>query len=293
MSIRQSIDFLKNVDPDRVDHKELIEVFKLVDRIPICTMKIQKGRSIYRARFHKIPDNLYTSKNQISYRSDIENITEFGRANIPFESRFYGSISSGGIDQGYMISVFETSDNLRNNLNGVERFTFSQWIVEEDIEIVVLGSDQSRERNAFIELHEYYDKFLEDQENSEELSEFYGIVGDEFSKKVPVGNHNNYKVSAVFSHVVLNVGVIGIAYPSVQADHKGFNVVLQNVVVDKHLRLDKVCIADLHKRGNRSAFSQLKYSLVNNDQFDNYIDLEEPYNFSKVTIERILNGELP
>ncbi|MEQ9062790.1 MAG: hypothetical protein RIE58_01345 [Vicingaceae bacterium] len=293
MSIAQTIQYLKGINPECADQAELIENFRLLGGIPICTMKIQAGRSIYRARFHRNRETLYTLKHQISYRTDTENITEFGRANLPGESQFYGSISSGAVDQGYVISVFETSGNLRNDIDGVERFTFSQWIVEDDLEVIVLGSEQSREKEAFAELHEYYDRFLEDQENSVELSNFYGIIGNEFSKKVPTGSNNNYKISAVFSHVVLNVGAIGIAYPSVQADHKGFNVVLQNDIVDNHLRLDKVCIADLHKRGNRSAFSQLKYAIAENDMFENYTDLEEPYNFSPETIERILNGELP
>ena len=268
---------------------ELIASIRNIGPTPYCVIKIAKDRRIYRARYHRDPDILFSTEAELSYRTDVENINSFGRANLPGESVFYGALASGNIKQGYVSSIFETSGNLRNDTDGIERFTFSVWEATQDFEVICIITKEAAEKvGSFKKIFDGYNEF---SKAHSEITEFNQIIGSEFSKKVPMGAHHEYKISAAYAHVILQGGIPGIVYPTVQGNHEGLNIVMATHAVDQFLQLKLLGVADLYKKGEHSAFDQLKIAEAQPGKVFQYTNIGSPYHLTQEQIAAILRGK--
>lgn len=94
--------------------------------------------------------------------------------------------------------------------------------------------------------------------------EFLKFISEQFSKRVI--NPDDYKISAAYTNLVLlHPDVNGVAYPSVQTDYFGVNIVLPPEIVDSILK-PKVCSTQIvYKNG-------LHTLIANGENFCDEID---------------------
>jgi hypothetical protein len=283
-ALRKAVENIEALSKRESTMDELFAAFQSFRGLPYCLIKLNKGRAIYRARFSD-EKTLYTDASAFSYRKDLPNIKGYGRANLPGQSVFYGSLASGEIEEGYITSVFETSGNLRNDVDGVEHFSFSKWELKEEIEAICILTEKSSVVGQFKEMYEGYMAYMKKQESHDLFKRFFSMLENEYSKRVKSGSSDEYMLSAVFTSYVFKGSAHPIVYPSVQAGSKGLNIVLDTSKVDQHLRLKTVIAGELHKQGENSVISQTDMAEVTNEGVIDYKELGAPYRLSKEQIE--------
>jgi hypothetical protein len=245
-----------------------------LNEIPIIVHKIYKGQSIYRCRKHTRNGSFYYFEKDISYRTDLSNITSIGRCNYIHSSKLYGSVSfaTTEIDQPYITSIFETSELLRDNIDGYERYTIGMWKAKEDLQLLFINPLIEKTNLLADDQKKVFDNFW--QSTNDDQKEFYRLIEKEFSKKVPSGEDYMYTISSIISEILLqNKSYNGIIYPSVQTDSKGLNVVLNPVTFDQYFNLYRSLVGDLYKFGDISLFN------------NNYICIDAtkyPFSFEKI-----------
>lgn len=235
--------------------------------IPFVTAKLKKGNYIERGRINS-PEEIFYSETDISYRTDIENIKKYGRANCPKQSMFYGALKSDFIEYPRIVNLFEISGLFRDGdliSNGEFIFTVGKWKIKEDFEVVEIVFDKETiERIPDIKkAYEYHlnnirQEFPEQVEEFENMLEFFS---NEFAKK-EISNDDDYKVSVVYTNMAINNrGHDGIIYPSVRTEGEGRNVVLPIEVVDKYLELEKVAMFKIIKNGDKAEMLNIAVAL--------------------------------
>jgi len=219
--------------------------------IPVVIFK--KGSKFVRCRIHKKENEYFNKVSQISYRTDVENIEYFGRANEPAQSVFYCSNDD-------WISYVETSEITRNNKDKVsEEVTTGLWVAIEDIVVVnVLTNNKIRGINKeFDEISKDFEKLIEEQadENAEIIKDLFHFLSLEFSQKAE-NNPNHYKITSAFTNYIFDSvkQADGILYPSTLYTKKGLNFVLKNQTVDKKLKFHSAIRRKMEKKGEKDYF---------------------------------------
>lgn len=230
-TIKAVVGSLNGFDLNETDLSTIKEDIRLLGKVAVVMYTIKKGRSIYRAR-HQPPNRIYTHPSELSYRRDVENIG-IGRANPEKFPVFYGAISSAEVEQGYIFSTYETSHLTRTNTNGIDTLTMSRLVVKEDFEVVAIVTSPlyhdrfklSKDMNAD---HENFiaSGFLDSTEDQKLIAEF---LGNQFSQHVAPGQDHLYKITSELALKYYEQGCKGIAYPSVQGNYQGFNVLCSQV----------------------------------------------------------------
>ncbi len=230
-----------------VSYEDIVNLMKNgIKQIPIPTAKVKKKAHIDRARPNKGRD-LYEHVDRLGYIKDQETIdnklVEFGRANCPHQVMFYGAVETSVIDKQRLTAIAETSDLFRENKNCPEGkyYTVSRWeTLDEFLVVEVVFSEYALKYNPDIQKsYEKQKQFLQslglDQKDIDFHLDFLKFISEEFSKKV--ANPNDYKITAAYTNIALqHLDVIGIAYPSVQTEYFGVNVVLTPEGVKKYLK---------------------------------------------------------
>ena len=91
---------------------------------------IKKVQNLLGVEFTKKKNEYFKKVSEVSYRTDVENMRNFGRANEPAQSVFYCSNDD-------WISYVETSEITRDNKEkDSEEVTTGLWIATEDIIVV-------------------------------------------------------------------------------------------------------------------------------------------------------------
>jgi len=197
---------------------------------------LKKGAYLYRARPKK-NDEKFSSKKDLGYRIDLENILDFGRANSPNQSLFYAAHTDKA-------AVFETSSLIRENRAdiNIEYLTVGRWFVKNPIRLLAIITNQeailkNRELRHLAEIMRF------DPINSNpETKRILDYFSNEFAKNVK-GDTNMYKISAAFYNTIqrnANGQCFGIMYPSVGFEHNDINVALLPETVDNNLILDMI-----------------------------------------------------
>ena len=187
---------------------------------------IKKGTLLHRATINDENTSDVENISRLSYRTDLENIKNFGRANEPNQSIFYCA------DRDF-IAIKEVS-NLNRNYCGqmyeYEIITSSIWRVIEDISVVsIFGNSNARILNELTKtigctIEESYRTHF--GENADEYimllnylsGEYIANVGDDLDK---------YKISCAFANTMYSrPDVDGVSYPSVQSCGFGINSAL-------------------------------------------------------------------
>lgn len=213
---------------------------------PIAT--IFKGEYIDRVRINKNGE-IFNKIDQITYITDattLDNCTEFGRANFPKQSVFYGAIPSPQAKYPRATAYIETTKVFEDHplpdcIN--EIFTLGRWKVLEDIHILeMIFSDEALKiseyaRTAFnIKISE-----IQNHHNKQHFIDQGKLFSEEFARSDCRNADYNYKISSAYSNYVWNATPLkGITYPSVKTEYQGQNVALLPELVDKKLELEIV-----------------------------------------------------
>lgn len=242
-------------------------------KLPASQIKINKGRSIYRCRKYNLPlESLFHFESDLSYRTDLDKISNFGRCNVPMNSVFYGSMvhypnHKNGVkdkpqmaDLGYLTAILETTALLDPPQSpkvseGVEIYGVGMWEATEDFDVFIMppNGDRKEESELANELLETHDNNMIQAKANDEIREFYQIMGNEFSKYMHDKPNAQYGISALFSaHTVKSAG--GVAYPSVKTEQKGFNIALTPDTIDSKFKFKRAGIGELWKFGKELYF---------------------------------------
>jgi hypothetical protein len=229
---------------------------KAIDGMPITIAKINIGHNIDRIRPHakdfraeKIQDLSYIKNIDILNSKKINN--EFGRANIPGEAMFYGSLMTPEIKQNRATAFMETSNMFYDFKIQEEYFTVSRWEIIDMFEVyeVVFQDNLKQITKNAVNNRKTHEKFIETvtNGNNEAIKEAYEkltFFSKEFAKKVNKKDNELYRVSALFTKIFLSHPksknkVWGIVYPSVKSEHLGLNIAILPFAADKFLKFQR------------------------------------------------------
>lgn len=273
---KEIIKALSDLDLSKYPYAEVQELIRSFDKIGSLIFTIHPGVYITRAR----PGIGYRSMEELRYVPQEKN-KKCQRASTPNRTMFYGCLvkNTQRHEGTRMITISECSSLARGGIlsSGIEKITFSKWIVKKKIELVAVIPFKSYlkvENNPLLdELREEFKKFiisLKDDGDIEIISDYFA---DQFTKE-DIINDYDYFLSAVFTEVVTNdFNYGGVLYPSVRAGGQvGFNIALKPEIVDNNLKLEKIGEATYYKKQGKGichvnkvwAFSEIdnKFTLI-------------------------------
>jgi hypothetical protein len=233
-----------------VIYSSLRNLFKYINA-PFCKFDMIAGHPpLFRVRSHTKGDGNYFFENisDVSFRSDILNIKQFGRCNEPFQSRFYASDNE-------ILAFAEVSELVRTeNKKDTSYHTTSVWKLNHNIMISpIFEPDNVDVEN--LDLVEVTKKCFEIIEatnqipQKEDLKLLLKGLANEFTKPFALDNRT-YLFSAAFANYLFETVPIGInqidgiVYPSCldkpAIRNLGLNYVIQNSIVGVNNKLELV-----------------------------------------------------
>lgn len=199
--------------------------FDKIERITINKRVLDSNKRIRNIKYLKYPPS--------------ENVTKYGRCNLPKQSVFYGS------------TIFMTAmDEMKPRVGDL--ITKSIWKLNEPKKLKFCPIFHVQPTNgtvnpSSINLENTFHRLVKEnfpinqQEVVTNLSKF---IAFQFSKSVHHKKNKDYLFSAYFSNKILNEldgGTInGIVYPSVQSNLSFDNIVLKTDVLDMNYHLSEV-----------------------------------------------------
>lgn len=246
-------------------------VFQLLSLTPIPRLEIGANVQIQRLR-NNYNGELFTSEEEISYRRDPWNIKEFGRANFPYSSKFYGSLSSKYIDAIRVVNVLETNREFRDGKMDKKRqvFTSGEWVTIQPLKVAIFPFHKAAIiQNEEVESHarifnSFVDKFPLEQSGM--IKKVLKYVSFFYSNR-NIHKHFDYLISAFVSEFIFDIYKLdGILYPSVRATYKTNNLVLDPQSVLSKLRLDKAAMFELFLNGKNAYIDNVAFAEISTDQ---------------------------
>jgi phage antirepressor YoqD-like protein len=244
MTTFEFIENLKNADLSKVAFKKLFHIMQQNDiQIPYTTAVLKKGTPIERGRIND-DCSFFNSEFEISYTTDTGNLKEFGRANKPFQSRFYGAIPSIDIKYPRIVLFSELVEQFRDIPEDDFEITMTigRWIVKEDFEIadVCFSNDYFNVDNIKRRYDHWIGKTKHTKIGQKQYQELLIFFSNEFSK-TQIENHFDYKLSCLYAEIaVYGNGLNGIGYPSVRTDYLANNVAITPNAAERFLELKEV-----------------------------------------------------
>lgn len=262
-------------------NKEIEELFRLVSKhastgnhisytyiqrtleklsIPFPSVRVPKGRLLFRSRAHTRGEDFFRNIDDISYRQDLLYIEDFGRANEPTQSIFYCSDSD-------VVAFVETSILTRQNSElPSDTVTTGIWEVQEDFRIAtIVSNDEIRGLNRTLEGLETEFRKLTELYRNEGTDGHINIL-DLFSKEFTRNSHGDntkYIVSCAFANYAYdaidqhNLQVSGIMYPSAIYPHEGMNLALKpELVYNGKLKLIAARRGTMNKRDQTNYYEE-------------------------------------
>lgn len=193
-----------------------------------------QGSNFLRCRIHNENESFFYKVKDLSYRTDLENITNFGRANEPGQSIFYCSNND-------WISYVEISKIAREMEDKpFEYISGGLWVAKEDIYAVTLMSNDniSGKNKELEEISKNLQKHIADQndEASKAYLKLIQFLSKEFSTEAKK-NSKHYKITAAFTNYIFEnlKNADCIVYPSTLDVERGLNFAFKPESVDKKL----------------------------------------------------------
>jgi hypothetical protein len=243
---------------------------QLIKISPIPTIPIEKGLIIERIR-NNYKGEIFYSESELSFRTDPWNVKEFGRANLPNSSRFYGSIKSNYIDEIRIVNVMETNKAFRENkrIKKTQVFTSGQWITNTDLKAAIFPFYKSaiiyNEEVKFhaLKFESIIDKFSKEQKST--YKSILNFISYHYGLKT-INNHLDYACSALISELLfINEDFDAILYPSVRANYTTYNLVLEPHVVMDKLSFINAAMFELFLDGRKAFIDNIAYAQINRE----------------------------
>lgn len=252
--LKSKIAALTQADLSKVAYPKILNEITSIGGIPLTTTTINSGQLISRARFNRNGE-IFTSEDQISYRNDLMNITEFGRANVHYHSVFYGAIDYPDDKFHYVTPIYELKFNhlLPKDLT-VGLITVGFWQVVSPIEVlnIVFNDELSiKDQRLREDIESYLNIYRKDYpDRIEDLEYLLKFISKEFFRDIK--RDSDYKISAAYSAYCMNRGIPGIIYPSKATEGNGINIALSHNIVESHLSLKSVVLLEMEKESETS-----------------------------------------
>ncbi|MDZ7693693.1 MAG: RES domain-containing protein [Balneolaceae bacterium] len=241
-------------------------------------------------RFHHV--------NQVWHKPEKLN-NGFGRASNPNSNVMYCAFDPYPPNKSKdkpverITALCEVSDIYFTNQDETisETVTFARWVPGQQLNMVCpfdfsrLSSESPILKNmnqAYSNIIEKYDEY-EDQ-----ISRFHTFIAEQFAKH-PIEEEYEYKITALFTEMIMEKGFDGVIYPSVKTDLRGFNVAVNSTTVEDSFNLFAVCECTHYLKHD--------YSLVNNNLLTSEIEqdgsfqlapLDHPYTLPEEQILKII-----
>lgn len=233
--------FLRNIGK-AAESRDLAKLEQLIHQVLailiIPRVEIIPGTEVQRIR-NNYKGEVFFSEPEISFRSDIWNIKDFGRCNLPNSSKFYSSLSSKYIKEIRLANVLETNKVFRDNLSIRKRqvFTSGKWITRLPLTVAIFPFNRyAKGSNEEISLHAHkYEEIISSFNNSEKqiANKVLPFISYHLSKK-HIKSHWEYAISAFFREFILDkYNLDGILYPSVRTNYKTYNLMLEPESLNK------------------------------------------------------------
>lgn len=219
-----------------------------IGQVALPSKIFEPGLKLHRCRNRN--GELFKDATEISYREDLESITDYGRVNESNQSIFYAA-------DVRPTAISETSKAFRGeNYKDIDEIsiTTGHWESIDNLKMaLIVGNAHAQEKNELTKM--YATDILEFTkqtfpEEHDKVIELLNFLADEFSINTQ-GDQNKYKISCAFAQLAFESSD-GIVYPSLQRNFEGLNFALKPEVVDKKLRLTTATNDKFKKEGEKS-----------------------------------------
>jgi len=226
---------MRIVDLARLDaYATINEIIKNdIGAIVLPSKIFQHGLKLHRCR-NNYNDEVFQTIDGLSFRNDLEEIVDFGRANEPKQSIFYSA-------DVRPTAISETNKAFRGeNYKDIEEIsiTTSHWESIADLKLtLIIGNKSAQEKNELIKRFSIDIDSLTAKlfgKESENIFEILNYISDEFAFNTNE-NINLYKISCAFAQLAYKESD-GIIYPSIQRNLEGLNFAIKPDSVMKKLR---------------------------------------------------------
>lgn len=270
-----AIQRLKQIDSSNYPVDEIIYQIGKLGRFGLLKQTLHKGMILLRGR----PEaNSYQLRKDLSYKPQEFNKT-YQRASTPNKTMFYGVAISQEELEGKpswfprLVTALEASTIIRDDADGIEPLTYSQWVVTEDIHLLAICYYQNF---PIVNQHtrSLYESFVQlSQMESPELHEktlaVTDFLADAFAKPVhSKAPDYEYLVSALFTEVSLERAmeeICGVYYPSVRAEGGGYVVAIAPHFVDTRLKLTAAGECMVYKVGKNIKVDNVTACVIPDD----------------------------
>ncbi|MEH6706101.1 MAG: hypothetical protein V7691_15000 [Galbibacter orientalis] len=226
-----------------------------------------KPFKLIRYRRHNKGEEFFEQSHQLSYRTDILNIKNFGRLNEPGQGLFYCNDNKNqntGISEA--VSIFRGKED-----SNEEILTIGAWDLKESLNLAMIlpTIENSGKNSEFDEMKKFYDGF-EQTEEFQDLKNFNEFLAKEFTLDLQK-HKTNYKITCAFSNYIKEKvpEIDGIIYASVKSEFEGTNIVLWPEVVDKKLEFG-AARKSIFKRVANKTFIEVK--TIDSKDYDKKLD---------------------
>lgn len=280
MNTQDFISKYKQSDISEFEYSEILtDIHKSIVGTPFPIVSLYRNELIERIR-NNYNEEIFMEEKQVSLRTNLQNITEFGRVNKPHHSNFYGTLADDNLDLARITTVIETHRTLRTrNISTTEQqiFTTSQWLAEGDFKLLIIPFHSQANRNKRLgKTAQHFSAAISIDfgKLSTEILELLAFFSDCFGREV--NNHLNYKLTAAFGEVFMkDYQLDGIIYPSIKSEFQTQNIVLNHSGVSK-LKLHKVGMFELFIHKDQVFIDPMAYAenLGHNNSNFNWIQVE-------------------
>jgi len=275
------LNLLQQLSLKSYPNKEIKALINKLGTFPISCEGLYLGDELIRARRNEDGES-YICRKDLSYLPEKLN-TKYQRASTPINTMFYAcplkrnhlkSAQPRNIDDIRLVACLETSELLKNDIDGDEPITFSRWQVTNTMSLCAMyfhndfmidGTHEKEvNKNFLTEIHKL------GSELSEKSTAILTFFSNEFAKEIKdEAKDYNYMISAIFSEMMIDFGKAGIHYPSVKTKYTekvGLNVAISPSTVDSSLRLISSIECTLYKRGKEVFIDNEMIATIDDDK---------------------------
>jgi hypothetical protein len=277
-----SIRLLNKIIPnDNLKNLIRFHIINIIKGLPILEITLHPQKRIMRTVSNYLDGNIsFFDINQLNHKPSKFN-NNYQRASTPNMTMFYGSYLpeeqfKGIVYDHQLTGSTEAIKMIRQNTNGEEKVTYTQWIVTKDIRLCgIFFSKKYRNTNDYLNLlSQNFLKNIRSNNLKYRTEMIYDFVCHHFSKDVREGNEFEYMISSIFTEEIIKHGLHGVAYPSVKMDGSGINVAIHPEISMSSLELVHVVECTVYKNG--------KNIVVDNDKMSNILKGQSTFELKPV-----------
>lgn len=238
-------------------YEEIILSFLKIKKFPIILIPYPKERMIFRSRINE--NGFFSKIDEIAYPKE-QYVSEFGRANKPRQSLFYGSDNR---PTSYLEFVNKLSKE--KTPGDIFSFTIGGWEVMQTLNLALILNPFEKSPTAYYQSYGVgFNEFVFQRtppEYQKGTIRLFNFIAEEYGQMV-YNKTQEYFLTCAYSNIIFSYPECdGIIYPSVPRGGEGFNVALKKDVVDEEKLILRIAGKDtfqtsLQKNGKHS-FTQI------------------------------------